>query len=108
MSFPVRERGLKHKIGITELFKPVNVVPRAGTWIETSINESPFLFIPVVPRAGTWIETLFLAEMLVALYVVPRAGTWIETYPASHATSGRTRSFPVRERGLKPSGLTVL
>ena len=32
--------------------------------------------------------------------VVPRAGTWIETVERQQVR-GSTRSFPVRERGLK-------
>ena len=57
MSFPVRERGLKHsekKDRRTEKW----VVPRAGTWIETTATLRLQVHTDVVPRAGTWIETL--------------------------------------------------
>ena len=55
------------------------VVPRAGTWIETTV---PHYYRPdhyVVPRAGTWIETGVWGNITDFISVVPRAGTWIET-----------------------------
>ena len=33
------------------------VVPRAGTWIETVVKVNGTVYSGVVPRAGTWIET---------------------------------------------------
>ena len=53
----MRERGLKqHRIRcICQYF---NVVPRAGTWIETLLIIPPHIVLVVVPRAGTWIETV--------------------------------------------------
>ena len=100
-SFPVRERGLKpahmeNFFCVTvvvpragtwietsgAVYRPsaINVVPRAGTWIETSkINVSTLTNVSVVPRAGTWIETLTCVSHSSMIRVVPRAGTWIET-----------------------------
>ena len=37
--------------------KPVNVVPLAGTWIETVKRCQTIFYAVVVPLAGTWIET---------------------------------------------------
>ena len=34
-------------------------------------------------------------------YVVPLAGTWIETRSVAVPATGKERSFPLRERGLK-------
>ena len=36
---------------------PKEVVPLAGTWIETSLNLATSAKYIVVPLAGTWIET---------------------------------------------------
>ena len=54
------------------------VVPYAGTWIET-----PMLYLQappgqVVPYAGTWIETPRLHSNYPGIAVVPYAGTWIK------------------------------
>ena len=58
------------------------VVPYAGTWIETSLNNSAESSDKVVPYAGTWIETNEGKEIsLNPGDVVPYAGTWIETTP---------------------------
>ena len=54
----------------------------------------------VVPRAGTWIETTSADRMYHRGGVVPRAGTWIETRQTCRKYS-KHLSFPVRERGLK-------
>ena len=79
-----------------------NVVPRAGTWIETGINiKINEVAVIVVPRAGTWIETCLRTHSVCSCPVVPRAGTWIET-PLRSAGAFPELSFPVRERGLKP------
>ena len=57
LSFPLRERGLKHYF-VPAKSSFFNVVPLAGTWIETDpIGETTTVEI-VVPLAGTWIETL--------------------------------------------------
>ena len=82
-SFPVRERGLKHVL--LQVDDPINnVVPRAGTWIETTVSELCGEPDDVVPRAGTWIET-----------------------PCWSCRNPTIESFPVRERGLKPSLLCL-
>ena len=62
----------------------------------------------VVPFAGTWIETVSPRGSPAACPVVPFAGTWIETEKVYMPRSA-SRSFPSRERGLKlPScSLTV-
>ena len=53
MSFPVRERGLKHHLD-DHIVKRVPVVPRAGTWIETpyvgSVELKDILSFPVRER----------------------------------------------------------
>ena len=41
-------------------------------------------------------------------YVVPYAGTWIETGHIKMNYLGSNRSFPTRERGLKPSNTPFL
>ena len=56
MSFPVRERGLKQRKGDLA-DRQQDVVPRAGTWIETVKGANHGGRHKVVPRAGTWIET---------------------------------------------------
>ena len=38
MSFPTRERGLKHALSCLA-YHPIVVVPYAGTWIETNTVE---------------------------------------------------------------------
>ena len=78
VSFPTRERGLKQFNWITMCLGQ-EVVPYAGTWIETSINGRRFIQLNVVPYAGTWIETLSPTKSEKCLFVVPYAGTWIET-----------------------------
>ena len=96
----MRERGLKPPLicyDVCVLF----VVPRAGTWIETSVSLAGIGRVWVVPRAGTWIETLSVNENTGALSVVPRAGTWIETVNDGLGVHSPSASFPVRERGLK-------
>ena len=102
------------------------VVPRAGTWIETTF----FRLLIIVPVSSFPVRERGLKLQLVSTqmledpsfpvrerglkltrmqtvgkvqYVVPRAGTWIETRPASSEPGGHLRSFPVRERGLKPT-----
>ena len=100
-----------------------NIIPRAGTWIETSRGDATLHAYRVVPRAGTWIETttgsgtliltpsfpvrerglkpVFLRDALPQVRVVPRAGTWIETVKNRTFHKIGIWSFPVRERGLK-------
>ena len=52
----MRERGLKlDMVGSDE--RVDEVVPRAGTWIETVKSTERRSRYTVVPRAGTWIET---------------------------------------------------
>ena len=55
------------------------VAPRAGAWIETSINRYPFVPDMVAPRAGAWIETSHVTRSRTRFQVAPRAGAWIET-----------------------------
>ena len=78
-SFPLRERGLK-----------------------PGFIESRYQTSVVVPLAGTWIETCQIRYFVQSDLVVPLAGTWIETrkYCVIEPESGK--SFPLRERGLKP------
>ena len=96
----MRERGLK--LSIRESWRDrQEVVPRAGTWIETESTYNIDLFSAVVPRAGTWIETRKLPCWMTQTRVVPRAGTWIETYAEVTLNTSTIPSFPVRERGLK-------
>ena len=80
-SFPLRERGLKPDQ------KQPEIVQRK-----------------VVPLAGTWIETVFLDQLPDLKYVVPLAGTWIETDRRLDDLCHYQKSFPLRERGLKPEG----
>ena len=54
----------------------------------------------VVPRAGTWIEIIELPLTEPGRYVVPRAGTWIEMAYVP-LIPARGTSCPVRARGLK-------
>ena len=57
MSFPLRERGLKHHLHIRRRSLAL-VVPLAGTWIETTVDWEYVVNVDVVvPLAGTWIET---------------------------------------------------
>ena len=77
-SFPVRERGLKRWV-YESIKTRAYVVPRAGTWIETSVPSiwcRKLLSFPVRERG--------LKPLHHAYYKIKR---W---------------SFPVRERGLKP------
>ena len=78
-----------------------NVVPLAGTWIETSFILRISSSCVVVPLAGTWIETSPQKEEQEGNNVVPLAGTWIETSFLVYSPSSSTPSFPSRERGLK-------
>ena len=55
-SFPVRERGLKLDQSPCGFALPL-VVPRAGTWIETSRIPPSYSADPVVPLVETCIET---------------------------------------------------
>ncbi len=55
-SLPVRERGLKPKIGMRFSFNQ-QVAPRAGAWIETRAVILLARQYGVAPRAGAWIET---------------------------------------------------
>ncbi len=52
----MRERGLKQGFPRGRLGRH-DVVPRAGTWIETDERKAFTMGNWVVPRAGTWIET---------------------------------------------------
>ena len=63
---------------VTEV-KVAEVVPLAGTWIETVSTISHSVIVCVVPVAGTWIETAYGYEEGAVKDVVPLAGTWIET-----------------------------
>ena len=83
LSFPVRERGLKLCRSLCTIYTAC-VVPRAGTWIETSFVNVIRLDIVVVPRAGTWIETTWTVSMPPDRTVGPRAGTWIDTHCIMH------------------------
>ena len=56
MSFPLRERGLKLEARDI-ISKHMDVVPLAGTWIETIQTIVSLCRLCVVPLAGTWIET---------------------------------------------------
>ena len=60
MSFPLRERGLKQVGDIVPIYVE-EVVPLAGTWIETTNSVSVTMSSGVVPLAGTWIETEIVA-----------------------------------------------
>ncbi len=99
-SFPSRERGLKHAREHT-LTNGKEVVPLAGTWIETFLRRRELEEDSVVPLAGTWIETTQLRPKRRTPSVVPLAGTWIETPCISSTTFTSPKSFPSRERGLK-------
>ena len=63
--------------------------------------------VDVVPLAGTWIETIDYLADDDNTDVVPLAGTWIETAVREPEESCGT-SFPLRERGLKPSTIIFL
>ncbi len=56
---------------------------------------------PVTPRAGVWIEITLNLSMRSLCLVTPRAGVWIEIARNPHAGTERGRSLPVRECGLK-------
>ena len=62
----------------------------------------------VVPLVGTWIETTISPQIIVYhVFVVPLVGTWIET--TSSMTACRvSASFPLWERGLKPSPVILV
>ena len=98
-SFPVRERGLKPQ-RIKKLGGLKMVVPRAGTWIETHGALFKFFGNCVVPRAGTWIETSATASQKVIGLSFPVRERGLKP-SINIATINRTMSFPVRERGLK-------
>ena len=66
-------------MGYPRSFFCPEVVPLAGTWIETPRIRYAPAQLSVVPLAGTWIETAFLPYNGIASIVVPLAGTWIET-----------------------------
>ena len=91
----MRERGLKLKPKKL-CHNVVDVVPRAGTWIETCRDASAGSPAPVVPRAGTWIETDERKAFTMGNWVVPRAGTWIETYDTEYVYQ--------RDGGRSPCG----
>ena len=54
----------------------------------------------VAPLAGAWIEIQKLAKFCTIYWVAPLAGAWIEIR-CNLRISGRSRSLPSRERGLK-------
>ena len=75
----MRERGLKQFID-RRFDQVINVVPRAGTWIETVHTDRS----PAVPEASFPVRERGLKRIqrrvhLIGMSVVPRAGTWIET-----------------------------
>ena len=78
VSLPMRERGLKPRLGGSEM-AVLGVAPHAGAWIETLSALNPCNTTKVAPHAGAWIETL------------QDLATW-------RSASG---SLPMRERGLK-------
>ena len=55
----------------------------------------------VAPRAGAWIETSLQIFLDLLRRVAPRAGAWIETHIGEVRELVRRRSHPVRVRGLK-------
>ena len=57
-----------------------NVAPRAGAWIETSVEMVQAVDRDFAPRAGAWIETMSISAATAAPTVAPRAGAWIETF----------------------------
>ena len=69
---------MKQLNAISEIRK-LQVVPLAGTWIETARMTGHRHGKMVVPLAGTWIETANLHLSVGSVHVVPLAGTWIET-----------------------------
>ena len=57
--------------------------------------------IDVAPRVGAWIETSLAVFYLAIVAVAPRVGAWIETVYPRCRDFGRM-SHPVWVRGLKP------
>ena len=55
------------------------VVPRAGTWIETSKKENDMAIKGSFPVRERGLKHGKRTESLARYAVVPRAGTWIET-----------------------------
>ena len=76
----MRERGLKHRKHLIRIHAS-HVVPRAGTWIETSDTMSDMLLDESFPVRERGLKRLVI---LVVSYI-------------------DCVSFPVRERGLKHS-----
>ena len=62
--------------------------------------------IAVAPHTGAWIETVLHGSQTQYGFVAPHTGAWIETYMAGTGRQDRP-SLPIRERGLKPSGLKI-
>ena len=80
-SFPSRERGLKQGLRYPARFGGA-VVPLAGTWIETLISSRPFsVLCPSFPSRERGLKPIFSFYIMNEHNVVPLAGTWIETEP---------------------------
>ena len=79
MSFPLRERGLK-LLSKQVIMGWLEVVPLAGTWIETSYRtDLAASLIPSFPLRERGLKRLLVSVSQNFLCVVPLAGTWIET-----------------------------
>ena len=77
MSHPVRVRGLKQGRGSPQL-SGCRVAPRAGAWIETSVEALQYTLAeshPVRVRGLKHLTNIVGSD----LHVAPRAGAWIET-----------------------------
>mgnify|MGYP007131781894 CR=1 FL=1 len=62
-----------------KLKERMDVAPRRGAWIETSLPWQQRGIAPVAPRRGAWIETPRLSLLRRPFLVAPRRGAWIET-----------------------------
>ena len=99
MSLPSRERGLKLN-SESSRYRPTNVAPLAGAWIEIKNNHTGTDSAAVAPLAGAWIEIAQIGGVNMAETVAPLAGAWIEIM-SNKLVKLQSKSLPSRERGLK-------
>ena len=97
---PVRVRGLK-SVSVCHAGPPVQVVPRAGTWIEISDPGSTVATVTLYPVRVRGLKSSSSGDDEGSVVVVSRAGTWIEIKSGGGGYFDGFLLYPVRVRGLK-------
>ena len=99
-SLPLRERGLKSE-GAPEQMEFDTSLPLRERGLKLVLPTGCGKTIVVAPLAGAWIEMPCTFPAYKATSVAPLAGAWIEIWTERGSGSGRRKSLPLRERGLK-------